>query len=168
MEGKMLLVDEDISARMMRRARCLHSYRYSTDVFANIKMLEGEKEQLLSQHHMCEHETYNKLAFDQTLSNIDQLTHLWRWVALIEDLCCAEQRDGDDTMNSNTMNVSNSHSEYAFEDPSWTAKSLLDSGILKLLRMSSRDSPEDNTNWMDNKSTSEALYCDEFDSPMRR
>ena len=163
MEGDMLLSTEDISAKIMRRARCLHSHRYSTDAVSNVKMLEEEKEKLLAQRDNSVLEEFH-IAF----SNVDQLIRLWRWIALVEDLC-REQRDGDDLHSSNNnINFNNSLGGQTFEDSSWTAKGLNDAGVLKLLRMSSRDGPDDNTNWMDSKSTSEVLFCDEFDSPMRR
>eukprot|EP00804_Cyclotella_cryptica_P030241 CCRYP_017117-RA/>CCRYP_017117-RA protein AED:0.04 eAED:0.04 QI:260/1/1/1/0.83/0.85/7/841/1309 len=173
MEGKMLITTEDISARMMRRARCLHSFRYSTDASANVKMLEDEREQLLQQFH-CDHQQHdeqpNRSDFDGALADINQLTRLWRWIALVEDLCRIEQREGEDNninLNNSSMNFGSSHSAYT-DESSWTAKGLQDAGVLKLLRLSSRDSPDDNTHWMDSKSTSEVLCCDEFDSPMRR
>lgn len=172
MEGKILLASEDISARMMRRARCLDSSRYSTDPLVNIKMLEDEQKQLIAQHQSYYHEDCKRQThtpdFNQTLTNINQLTRLWRWVLLVEELCRLDQRDGDDNVNSNnsSLNFSSTHS-YITEE-SWTARGLHDAGILKLLRMISRDGPEDNTNWMDSKSTSDVLLCDEYDSPMRR
>jgi hypothetical protein len=172
MEGKILLAFEDISARMMRRARCLHSSRYSTDTLANIKMLEDEKTQLISEHknYIAHPKTQMHTPdFNATLTNINQLTRLWRWVALVEELCRLDQRDGEDIVNSNnsSLNFSSSHSGYMTEE-TWTARGLHDAGILKLLKMSSRDGPDDNTNWMDSKSTSDILLCDEYDSPMRR
>ena len=48
MEGQSIST-EDISARMMRRARCLHESRYSTDASDNVRMLEEEKELILAQ-----------------------------------------------------------------------------------------------------------------------
>ncbi|KAL7519277.1 hypothetical protein ACHAWX_004064 [Stephanocyclus meneghinianus] len=165
MEGKMLLTTEDISARMMRRARCLHSFRYSTDASANVKMLEDEREQLLQQFHHKQQQQHdentNRSDFDEALADINQLIRLWRWIALVEDLCRVEQREGED--NNINLNFTSSHSAYT-EDTSWTAKGLQDAGVLKLLRISSRDSPDDNTNWMDSKSLSEVLCCDEFDN----
>lgn len=163
MEGDMLLSAEDISAKIMRRARCLHSHRYSTDAVSNVKMLEEEKEQLLAQRDNSVLEEFHR-----AFSNVNQLIRLWRWIALVEDLC-REQRDGDDLHSSNNnINFSNSLGGQTFEDSSWTVKGLNDAGVLKLLRMSSRDGPDDNTNWMDSKSTSEVFARDEFDSPMRR
>ena len=138
MEGKVFIATEDISARMMRRARCLHSKRYSTDALANVKMLEGENKQLHSQRSQT-----SKLDFDASLSNINQLARLWRWVALIEDLCRLEQREDDNvSSNNSSLNFSSSHSGFIAEDLPWTARGLMDAGILKLLRMSSRDGPE--------------------------
>ncbi|EED88181.1 hypothetical protein THAPSDRAFT_269896 [Thalassiosira pseudonana CCMP1335] len=37
---------------------------------------------------------------------------------------------------------------------------------MKLLRMSSRDVADENNNWMDNKSTSDTLSCDEYDTAL--
>ena len=185
MEGKRLLVMEDISAKMMRRARCLHSQRYSTDALANVKTLESEKEELLSQrrqHALHQHDqnlepVFDAVlsdqnlepVFDAVLSDINQLIRLWRWVSLVEDLCREQQdREENITSNNSSMNFSSSHSGFASEEPTWAARDMRDAGILKLLRMSSKDGPDDNINWMDSKSTSEVLFCDEFDSPMRR
>lgn len=174
MEGKRLIAEEDISARMMRRARCLHSKRYSTDPLVNIKMLEDEMEELISEHQFYIQQPnssqLHRPDFNTSLNNIKQLTRLWRWVVLVEDLCSLEQREGEDSINSNnsSLNFSSSHSGFIAEESLWTARGLQDAGILKLLRMSSRDGPEDSTNWMDSKSTSETLSCDEFVSPMRR
>lgn len=165
MEGNKLLATEDVSARMMRRARCLHSYRYSTDASNNVKMFEDERNQLLRQNNEGSIET----DFNSTLSDINQLVRVWRWISLVEELCRMEQREGEDNVinsNNSSMNFNSSHSGFS-EEASWTAKGLLDAGVMKLLRMSSRDSPDD-TNWMDSKSTSESLFCDEYDSPMRR
>jgi hypothetical protein len=53
---------------------------------------------------------------------------------------------------------------------SWLAKGLVDAGVTKLLRMSTRDvHDEGNSNWtLDTKTTSDTLFCDVFDSPSRR
>ena len=161
MEGQSIL-SEDISARMMRRARCFHASRYSTDASDNVRMLEEEKEQILSQERdRLNSQEQNKSSardFHRVISNIDQLLHCWRWIALVEYLSI-DQRGGG---NDNEM----IHSE---DVTSWPAKGLIDAGVLKLLRMSSRDVPtEESNNWMDTKSTSDSLFCDVFDSPMRR
>ena len=167
MEGKRLLIMEDISAKMMRRARCLHSQRYSTDALANVKTLESEKKELLSQRHQYTLNQHDIL--DAVLSNINQLIRLWQWVSLVEDLC-REQQDKDEnfTSSNSSMNFSSSHSGFASEEPTWAARDMRDAGILKLLRMSSKDGPDDNITMMDSTSTSEVLFYDEFDSPMRR
>lgn len=175
MEGKLLFASEDISSRMMRRARCLHAFRYSTNASDNVRMLEEEKAVLLSQQRLHLQSSSRKkssslqpIDFHNALSDIDQLIRSWRWIAHVESLS-SEQR-GDDNINSNnsSMNFSSSHSGFATDETPWQAKGLIDAGVMKLLRMSSRDVADENNNWMDNKSTSDTLSCDEYDSPMRR
>lgn len=164
MEGQSILT-EDISARMMRRARCVHASRYSTDASDNVRMLEEEKGQILAQQmyylsnnqkkKKSRHSSSSSKEFNEVISNIDQLLHCWRWITLVEYLSI------DQRSNENEMGLSN-------DITAWPAKGLVDAGVMKLLRMSSRDVPEEGNNWMDTKSTSDTLHCDVFDSPMRR
>ena len=162
MEGKSIL-NEDISSRMMRRARCFHASKYSTDARDNVRMLEEEKETILAEQHFRlsqkqqqEEEVQPSFSneFNNMISNIDQLLHCWRWIALVEQLSL-EQRNENEMTHSDDATV-------------WPAKGLVDAGVLKLLRMSSRDVPDESNNWMDTKSTSDSLFCDVYDSPMRR
>ena len=165
MEGLLQYSAEDISAKMMRRARNLHSFRYSTDARENVRIMEEEKEQILSQHRHnlsqqnCQSTRLFSMGFHETITNINQILCSWRWIALVEYLCL-EQRGVDDNANSGYGND---------EPPALPAKGLLDAGVLKLLRMSSRgDSTDESSNLMDSKSTSDTLFCDVYDSPMRR
>ena len=154
------LSTEDISSQMMRRARCFHASKYSTDARDNVHMLEQEREQILAQEHMNLSKQSNHTSrsssdeFQTVLANIDQLLHCWRWIALVEHLSI-DQRAESETLNSEDAAV-------------WPAKGLVDAGVLKLLRMSSRDNQEESNNWMDTKKASDTLFCDVYDSPMRR
>ena len=174
MEGQSIST-EDISARMMRRARCLHESRYSTDASDNVRMLEEEKELILAQErqfHLTKSQQ-KKLSrspssskeFHEVISNIDQLIHCWRWIALVEHLSINQQRRNGSGDNNEML-----HSENDATTASWPAKGLIDAGVLKLLRMSSQKNIGDDSsnNWMDTKSTSQTLFCYVFDSPMRR
>ena len=164
MEGQSILT-EDVSARMMRRARCFHASRYSTDASDNVSMLEEEREKILAQEllHLRSSQNRDKKSlpksskdFFEVISNIDRLLHCWRWIALVENLSI-DQRGSDEGGHP--------HSDHLV---AWPAKGLTDAGVLKLLRMSSRDVADEGSSWMDNKSTSETLFCDVFDSPLRR
>ena len=88
------------------------------------------------------------------------LGHCWRWIALIEHLSI-EQRSETNTGHSTSI-----------EDDTfaWPAKGLIDAGVMKLLRMSSRRDNQDESGnpFMDTKKMSDTLFCDVFDSPMRR
>ena len=148
MDGQSI-VNEDISARMMRRAQCFHASQHSADAKNNVRhLLEEEKEQILAQTHL--HLSQNKNTsksneFNQTISNINQLLQCWRWINSVESLCFDQM-----------------------EDSEWPGTGLIDSGVLNLLRMTSRDVQDVNNTRMDTKSVSETLHCDVFDSPMRR
>jgi len=86
--------------------------------------------------------------FNEAIANIDQLMHCWRWIASVEYLSI-DHRSG----NENEM----VHSEDVM---AWPAKGLVDAGVLKLVRMSSRDVPDKSNNSMDTKSTPDSLHCD--------
>jgi len=148
MEGQSI-INEDISARMMRRAKCFHASQHSSDSKNDIRqLLEEEKEQILAQAHL--HLSQNKNTsksneLNQTISNINQLLQCWRWIDSVESLCLDEM-----------------------ENTERPGTGLIDSGVLNLLRMTSRDVQDVNNTRMDTKSVSETLHCDVFDSPMRR
>ena len=132
--------NEDISARMMRRARCLHAARYSTDAAANLQMLSEEES------------TSSYLL--PSFNNREALWRLWNWIERVEMLCM--ERD-DEPNKAPSLSNSNSFPLNGV----WTANGLIDAGVLSLLKM---DKDED---IHDMKSYSETLGCDTFDSPMR-
>jgi hypothetical protein len=72
MESSEIRIGEDISATMMRRARCLHVAKYSMDIPSNIKMLAGE----LSRLH----------GDIESMTTRDHLLRLWRWIQRVEVL----------------------------------------------------------------------------------
>lgn len=155
MEGQSILC-EDISARMMRRAKCFHASRYSTDAKDNVLMLEEEKEQIMAQEHLhlsqsSSSSLLQSYDFNQIITNIDQLLHCWRWIALVEHLSMQRGSASIDDVSD------------------WLAEGLIDAGVMTLMKMSIRDAEDDKGNtWMDTKTTSESLHCDVYDSPMRR
>lgn len=71
-ERPFLSIDEDISATMMRRARCSHFANYSIDTALNIDILTNEATTLMN---------------TQTLSEREQLIRLWKWIQRVEALC---------------------------------------------------------------------------------
>ncbi|KAL7554763.1 hypothetical protein ACHAWF_018300, partial [Thalassiosira exigua] len=155
--GGQSIAAEDVSARMMRRARCLHESRYSTNAGDNVRVLEEEMESILSQEHIrlrSQHQTSLSEDFKDMIFNSEQLIRCWRWIALVEHLSI--ERGGTDDGAHNP------------DDPPWPAKGLNDAGVMKLLRMSSRDVADVSNNWMETKSTSDTLFCQVYDSPFRR
>lgn len=149
MEGDLEFANEDVSSRMMRRATCLHDVRYSTDAKNNVMKLEEEKEQLFVQRRIQLSQERSQISdddFTETLRNLEQVLNSWRWIALIEYLCFEQK--GDDT------------------EDFWPAKGLIDAGVMKLLRMTSREAA-DNGGPPDNLSRSTTLFCDVYSSPQR-
>ena len=72
MESLQIQNGEDISATMMRRARCLHLARYSMDTASNIKMLSEEK-------FVLDPATYAS-------ATRYSLLRLWSWIERVEAL----------------------------------------------------------------------------------
>ena len=176
MEGESMLLTKDISAHMMRRARYFHGSKHSTDARNNVQVLEEEKEQLLAQQQQdllslrainasnCLQQqqslsTSTEL-FLELISNVDQLLHCWRWIALVERLSI-------DYSNNEVQHTPKTE----FSMTAWTAKGLIDAGVMKLLRMS-RASAENseviNSNLIDTTSRQVVLCCNVFHSPLRR
>jgi hypothetical protein len=75
MESSKIRSDEDISATMLRRARCLHVAKYSMDISSNIEMLALES---------------SKFQGTTVGSSTEQLLRLWRWIQLAEAFCHAD------------------------------------------------------------------------------
>lgn len=146
---------EDISSRMMRRARCSNAFPYSTDALVNLRMLKDEKERILAEEEVVLRKRQRSESLKQSSSNIEQLMHCWRWIALVE-LSTFDQKGSESNETALPHSIV------------WTANSLIDAGIMKLMRMSSRDVQDESSDWIDTKTTSETLSCDVFDSPLRR
>jgi WD40 repeat protein len=154
MEGELAFTKEDVSARMMRRARCLHDVRYSTDAMNNVMLLEEEQQQLYAQRHAQLSQERSQISakdssedFQFASSNIDQLLNAWRWICRIENLTSEKGEENSDDF--------------------LPAKGLIDAGVMKLLRMSSREATHDG-NSTEDKSKSDTLFCEVYDSPSRR
>ena len=139
----------------MRRARCSNKFPYSTDTLGNMRMLQEEKKKIVAEDdvRLSLQQCSNSLQISS--SNIEQLLHCWQWIALVE-LLSFDQRGSE---NSETALPNNTV---------WPASSLMDAGIMKLMRMTSRDVQDESSDWIDTKTTSETLYCAVFDSPLRR
>jgi len=118
-------------------------------------MLEDEKGKILSEEHACLSSQQRTESLQSSSSNIEQLLHCWRWIAFVE-LLSFDQRSSE---NNETVQPDNTV---------WPANSLIDAGIMKLMRMTSRDVQDESSDWIDTKTTSETLFCDVFDSPLRR
>lgn len=150
MEGGFAFANEDVSSRMMRRAICFHDIRYSTDAKNNVIKLEEEKEQLFAQRRVQLSQARSQVSdedFSETLHNLEQLLHSWRWIALIENLS-VEQKGEENS------------------EDFFPAKGLIDAGVMKLLRMTSRETADNGTS--DSNSKSDTLFCDIYDSPPRK
>ncbi|CAB9496206.1 GATOR complex protein MIOS [Seminavis robusta] len=76
MESLKFRSDEDISATMMRRARCVQVARYSMDTTSNIRLLAEEA------------------PLDRLSSNRDALLRLWTWIDRMESLCGSHEEMG--------------------------------------------------------------------------
>ena len=81
MEKLMCSPSEDISATMMRRVRCLHKNRYSTDATSNLQMLANDQDTLLRLKND------NSKRNDHCEYYLEQLEHLrttWSWIERTE------------------------------------------------------------------------------------
>lgn len=135
---------EDISATMMRRARCLHMRRYSTDATSNLQMLSLEQEAYL----LAKDESLGSSDTDRHLTSLEHLHLLWSWIERVENLCFRNSYDS------------------AIDERFWPAKTLCDAGVLSLLRLDVDNIDEITT--FDSSSKSEVFNRDIYDSPLRR
>ena len=133
---------EDISARMMRRARCLHMKRYSTDATSNLEMLSLEQKVFLGTQEEQD-QSRNELN-----SSLEHLHLLWSWIERVENLCFR-----------NSFNS-------PIDAPEWTAKTLCDAGVLHILKLDVPDINEITT--FDSFSKSDVFNRNVYDSPSRR
>jgi hypothetical protein len=76
MENPAVQADEDISARMMRRAKCSRAARYSMDAALNLQML-SEEQDLLGDDESSQ----------DMLPSIRMLIRLWSWIERVERFC---------------------------------------------------------------------------------
>jgi hypothetical protein len=132
--------EDDISAIMMKRARCLQTSAYSMNPELNIK--------LLSREIALEDDAEVSTATTVNYSN-RELLRLWSWIDRVESLSFEDIEDLDD-------------------DNVWTAKSILDSGAWHILGLDSRKSGNDNVETNTEVNISETLDCNVYDSPTRR
>ena len=133
---------EDISSTMMRRARCLHIKRYSTDAKSNLQMFKLENDTFHDSNHRG-----GRNGIEGTyLSSFNHLHLLWSWIQRVEKLC----------FQSNNL----------IDEGFWPAKTLLDSGVWKLLRLDSQDLNEITT--FDSASQSKVFNREVYYSPFRR
>jgi WD40 repeat protein len=175
MEGVDQIRVEDISSRMMRRARSFHATKITTDALDNVRILEEERERVLAEEHAQlivgglerDAESLQSLSssssknFVKNISSIDQLLRCWRWIALVEN----------QSIDHRNHNESNEAAHPTDDIASLLAKGLVDAGVTKLLRMSNHDVYDEgnnNTSMLDTKATSNTLFCDFFDGPSRR
>jgi hypothetical protein len=131
--------DEDISATMMRRARCLQKNPYSMDPELNIKLMsrEIESDEDIDGYRSSLLPKYSNHA----------LLRLWSWIERVESLSFQEV---DDTNEDLRM-----------------AKGLLNTGIIQILGMNTQN--YDGNDKIDEQTMfSETFACNIYDSPARR
>ena len=138
MESTTYDIHEDVSKVMMRRARCLHEARYSTDVSSNLQMISMELQSIRQQTNNIE-----DVNLDTTIYSREQLWRLWSWIERIEDLCSRNEKDA------------------MVDERRLPAKGLQDAGVLGLLKMDTVDSDE-------RSMKSPLFNRNIYDSPMRR
>lgn len=135
---------------MMQRAKGPH--RYSIDASANLQMLTKERRSTEIGEELAGEEEVDRISVMEmepppSSNNRGKLWQLWSWVERVEKLCSDEKRSEADHVL-------------------WPAKSLIDSGVLRLLHMDVNGGED--SNQLDSFSKSPSLHCNVFDSPMRR
>jgi len=138
---------EDISATMLRRARCLHASRYSTDPSSNLEMISIELKSFRSEEGTQRQIEGNSDSLKDAIASREQLYRLWSWIERVEKLCFRNDFE-------------------VIDERRLPAKGLRDAGILKLLKMDLIHSDEITT--FDKSSMSSLFNRNVFDSPMRR
>jgi len=135
---------EDISATMLRRARCLHMTRYSTDASSNLQMLSTERDTYIMTRNKTNNSGIDLDCFeDMQLQSLEHLWNLWSWIERVEKLCF--------------------RSDSAMDESFWPGKTLCDSGVIKLLRLDVSDVDDFETS-----SKSAIFNHNVYDSPLRR
>jgi WD repeat-containing protein mio len=143
MESSEFTIDEDISATMMKRARCLHSSKYSTDAESNLELISKELDSYIYKFKNVDKDVNLDL-----FTWREQLCRLWSWVHRVETII----------FRKNTPSV--------IDERRLPAKSLIDAGALKVLKFDQPNSDEITT--FDTSIMSPIFNRAIFDSPMRR
>lgn len=117
MESPTIDTEEDISATMMRRARCLHVAKYSMDTASNVKMLRSEASQL-----------------PEIDMNRIRLLRVWRWVQRVERMCLDYSNGSGSWYDGGTGSAPNG---------AFAAKGLVDAGPMRLLLESPNEDTEE-------------------------
>lgn len=143
MENSDFTLDEDISATMMRRARCLHSSKYSTDAESNLEIISNELESYIHKFK----DVTDDLTLDLFTSR-ERLCRLWSWVHRVETII----------IRKNVPSV--------IDERRLPAKSLIDAGAFKVLKFDQPNSDEITT--FDTSIISPLFNRAIFDSPLRR
>jgi hypothetical protein len=131
--------DEDISATMMRRARCLQKNPYSMDPELNIKLMsrEIESDEDIDGYRSSLLPKYSNYA----------LLRLWSWIERVESLSFQEVEDTNEDLRM--------------------AKGLLNTGIIQILGMDTQN--YDGNDTVDEQTLfSETFACNIYDGPTRR
>eukprot|EP00563_Minutocellus_polymorphus_P004797 CAMPEP_0181040406 /NCGR_PEP_ID=MMETSP1070-20121207/11030_1 /TAXON_ID=265543 /ORGANISM="Minutocellus polymorphus, Strain NH13" /LENGTH=1149 /DNA_ID=CAMNT_0023118411 /DNA_START=133 /DNA_END=3579 /DNA_ORIENTATION=+ len=135
---------EDVSATMMRRAKALHSVRYSMEAGANLDVLREEKKASAVGSN-----TPDPFLKDGTNTVDDpkneELIRVWKWIERVEGLCSAETGQMGEE---------------------WYAKGLVDAGVYRLLRMDTSSSSSSSAG--DTVSKSSSFGCNIYASSRRR
>lgn len=162
---------EDISATMMRRARCLHAARYSTDAAANLQMLSEEDSDFneinqIEEQHAGNQDRSEVEAQSPPFNNREALWRLWNWIERVEMLS-NEREDTPSTNNVSSGTPPSALKQSKREERIWKANGLIDAGVSRLLKMDIEEDVDD-YHLMDVTTFSEVLGCDTYDSPMRK
>jgi hypothetical protein len=102
----------DVSANMMRRAKCRHVVRYGMDPTSNIKVLLRERES-------------QPRAADASVPGEGDLLHVWSWVERVDELC----GEADDPSGGTAGFF-------------WPARSLADAGAARFILLSEPEPDE--------------------------
>lgn len=140
MENYEVRINEDISATMMRRARCSQPLKYSMDAISNIQLLGQEIADISTRTNV--NDSGRSSNTDGPSHIRDALLRLWFWIQRVEELISEDDAGLED--------------EYR-----WTSRGLVGIGAWRLLQMSGAGESE-------MQAFSEELFCTVYDSTDRR
>ncbi|KAL3910619.1 MAG: hypothetical protein SGARI_002033 [Bacillariaceae sp.] len=132
--------EDDVSAVMMKRARCVQTSPYSMSPEMNVKLLSRE----IALEGDSEDNGSNRVNY-----NNRELLRLWSWIDRVESLSFEDMEDLDD-------------------DNTWTSKSILDSGAWHILGFNSQRHVDGTVETDTEVMFSETLGCNIYESPTRR